>query len=247
MPSFLKKKLQTAAHFFGYQISRIDSKKYFSFEALLYNYIEKYQKIKFIQIGGCDGVLFDPLYPVIQKKPDAFEGIILEPIEDYFKELKSLYRNHEGIKILQFAIHNTLTEAPLYKFAPEYFDELPAYAKGTVSLDKKNLQKIAGQDYIVSEVVPCIKLEEIMKKFEMDSPDLLLTDTEGYDAEILLNINFQTNKPSIIRFEHGVPNGIMEQGQLDKILSILYDEGYEVVVEYFDATAYQRKLFLNWT
>lgn len=243
---FLKKYVQKTANFFGLKISRIDNEKYFSFESLLYNYIEKYHIVKFIQIGGCDGVLFDPLYPAIKTKPSAFEGVILEPVEDYHKTLKSLYQNHDKIKTLRCAVHNTLTEAPLYKFDPDYLDRLPTFAKGVASFEKENLKKFNWPGTIVSEMVPCIKLERIMNTFKMNPPDLLLIDTEGYDAEILLNFDFQKHKPSIIRFEHGVPGGLMKQDQLEKILEILYDEGYEVVTEYFDATAYQRDLFLNW-
>lgn len=246
MQLLFKRIVQKVANYFGFQISRVDREDYFRFQALLYRYIKKNGSIKFIQIGGCDGISFDPLYPVILRKPGAFEGVILEPVEDYFKELEVLYRDHPGIEPLRYAVHNTLKEASLYKFDPEFFHKLPACAKGIASFDKEHLQSVAGPDYIVSETAHCIKLEEIMNRFEMNPPDLLLIDTEGYDAEILLNIDFQKNKPPIIRFEHGVPNGMMERGQLDRILSMLYDEGYEVVVEYFDVTAYQRDLFLNW-
>jgi len=40
---------------------------------------------------------------------------------------------------------------------------------------------------------------------------MLRIDAKGYDAERILNIDFERIKPSIIRFEHGLDDRVMSE------------------------------------
>ncbi len=236
------------ASLIGYRITRINNVQYFKFEALLYYYLSHYNSITFVQVGGCDGTSFDPLYPILQKRPDAFKGIILEPIADYFDELHARYKDNPKITPLRYAIHNSLDEAVLYRPDPRVMHKLPSFAKGSVSFDKSHLEKfnLSPNDY-VEEKVPCKTLAEVMKEHDIENPDLLLMDTEGYDAEILLNYNFEKYRPSIIRFEHGLRENLTSRDQLEKLFEKLHSYQYELIFDHFDATAIHRELLLSIT
>ena len=84
-----------------------------------------------------------------------------------------------------------------------------------------------------------------MKTYKIKKIDLLQIDTEGYDAEIILNIDFDLMKPKIIRFEHGLQNGIMTKEIFLKVADVLHKNDYELAIEHNDATAYQRNIIVD--
>ena len=49
----------------------------------------------------------------------------------------------------------------------------------------------------------------------------------------------------IIRFEHGIPKSIMSRETFSTVVDLLHREEYELALERFDATAYQRDLILG--
>lgn len=232
----------------GYKITRIDNPQFFKFDSLLYYYLSRYNSITFIQIGGCDGTSFDPLYPVLKRNYEGFQGIIIEPIEEYYQELSDWYKNNPKIKPLQFAIHNSLKEAVLYRPDPAIIHKLPKFAKGVVSFDRSNVEKLnLAPEHIKEEIISCKSLENVMSEYGILNPDLLVIDTEGYDAEILLNFDFEKTRPPIIHFEHGLRENLTGIEQLEKLFEMFHTYQYELILEDFDATAIHRELLLSNT
>lgn len=244
----MKNTIKKLGSLLGYKITRNDNESYFSFDSLLNYYLFRYDSITFVQIGGCDGISFDPLYPVIKRRPQDFKGIIIEPIEDYHHELSKVYKNNPQIKTLRCAIHNSLDEAVLYRPDPAIFHKLPDFAKGVVSFDKTQVDKLnLLPDEIIEERVPCKTLSEVVSDHDIENLDLLLIDTEGYDAEILLNNDFEEIRPSIIHFEHGLRENMISKEQLERLFEMLHFYQYELIFEDFDAIAIHRDLLLSIT
>ena len=65
-----------------------------------------------------------------------------------------------------------------------------------------------------------------------------MLDTEGYDYQILMSIDFAHVKPRMIRFEHGVRDQLMPHENFTKVCSYLNSFGYQIIAESYDATAY---------
>jgi hypothetical protein len=86
--------------------------------------------------------------------------------------------------------------------------------------------------------VKCVSFSEFIKINSIKKFYLLLLDTEGYDYEILLSIDFSIVKPRIIRFEHGIRNALISSEQFMLICDHLNAHGYQIIVESNDATAY---------
>jgi hypothetical protein len=86
--------------------------------------------------------------------------------------------------------------------------------------------------------VRCVSLSDFIKDNGIDKLDLLLLDTEGYDYEILMSIDFKNLKPRIIRFEHGVRNQVMSSEKFIQVCNYLNSYGYQIITESYDATAY---------
>ncbi len=239
----LKKNIKKHLYKKGYKISNIKS---FSFiENILNKLIHKNKNLKFIQIGGNDGVNFDPLYYFLMWNKDRVQGIILEPVEEYFLELEKNYKDAPNIKALKLAIHNTESEMIIHKVDPGATEKLPSYSKGVASFfSEHHINCKIPSEFMIEEKVSCTSLQDLIEKQGMKEIDLLQIDTEGYDSEIILNIDFDKIKPLIISFEYYVPN-TMSKETLDEILSVLKDNGYEIWLEETDIIAYQRDLFIK--
>ena len=227
---------------FGYKLVKIRSLKV-DFESILYRSLRKSGIFFFIQIGANDGE--DYIYEFVSHNRDKVSGIVIEPLKDIFDELSYKYRKYSKVTPANVAIHNSESEMILYRVAPQKLKDLPRWLKGISSFNE-NHHKLTNtpSNWITPEKVPCISLNELLNRYQVKKIDLLQIDTEGYDSQIILNLDFNAIKPIIIRFEHGVPDSIMSKEALQQVLDFLHKNGYEVLVEPNDATAYQLELMI---
>lgn len=227
----------------GYEIKR--TKNFIFLDSLLNKLLDKNGTINFVQIGGNDGVNDDPLNHFIVCNKSRVSGYILEPVKEYFADLEKTYTNFPLIKTLNLAIHNTEKNMVINRVNPMSASVLPKYTKGIASFKKEHhINCKVPDEHMIEETVTCISLDDLMIKNNITSVDLLQIDTEGYDAEIVLNIDFKKFKPSIINFEYYIPN-TMSKEIYNSIIDILHLNNYEIWVEVNDITAYQRNLFVK--
>lgn len=237
--NFLKKQINKT----GYQIKKVHN--FIFLQSILNKLLNQNGKINFIQIGGNDGVNDDPLHHFIVWNKSKVSGHILEPVKDYFNDLEKNYKDYPQINTLNIAIHNTENEMFINRVSKESQANLPKYTKGIASFkEDHHINCKVSSEHIIKEKVKCISLDDLINQNNISSIDLLQIDTEGYDAEIILNIDFTKFKPSIINFEYYVPN-TMSKETYDNIISLLHKNGYEIWLEINDITAYQRDLFIK--
>ena len=65
---------------------------------------------------------------------------------------------------------------------------LPDFTKGIASFDPEHWIKttlVPNSSYIEAIRVECLSLSKFLELIDIDSLDLLIVDTEGYDFEIL--------------------------------------------------------------
>lgn len=231
-------------HSFGYYIANLKGISYL--EVLMYGYLQNQNKIFFIQIGANDGVSTDPIYNFVTLNSSSVEGIALEPMPDVFEILKKNYKRYSNVRLCNLAIHNSKSEMDLYKVNPKFSKDLPKWTKGIASFNKKH-HELSGIDskFIISEKVKCISFDMLIEKYNIKHVDLLQIDTEGYDSEIIFSIDFSKIKPSIIHFEHGLRDGVMDKDTFLKVKSLLHANGYGIIVELYDVIAYQEDLLVD--
>ena len=58
-------------------------------------------------------------------------------------------------------------------------------------------------------------------------------------------MDFDSVKPGLIRFEHGLREGIMSKETFLGLTDVLHSNGYELALEDHDATAYQPSIILD--
>lgn len=225
----------------GLRISRPGPYGIFDFESFLQRYLIVNKKLFFIQIGANDGVMNDPIYKFNAKNYELISGYVIEPLKDIFQNLEKNYRKFPQITALNLGIHNTESEISLYRVKSEYLSEVPEFARGIASVNPDHWKKsnlVIDAHYITEEKINCISFSQLIKNYHIDSIDLLVIDTEGYDYEILMEMDLNTIRPKIIRFEHGIRDGVMSEIQFSQVCSKLNDFGYQIIAESYDATAY---------
>jgi len=238
---FLKKNIRHLLLKYKLRISRLGPYSTFDFESFLYRHLAVHKTLTLLQIGANDGIMNDPVYQFNMANKNVISGFVLEPLPDFFEKLVKNYRCCPGIKPLNLAIHCSKPEMILHRVNKERGAELPSFAKGIASFDADHWKKtklVPSADFMEQVKVKCVTFDDLIKSNAIEKIDLLLLDTEGYDYEILMSIDFTNIRPRIIRFEHGVRDNLMSFEQFEKVCKHLNSCGYQIIAETYDVTAY---------
>ncbi|MDA7541810.1 FkbM family methyltransferase [Gammaproteobacteria bacterium] len=241
MNKFIKNAIKIFLDKKGYRVFKVGPYSIFDFESFLYRHLASHKSFSFIQIGANDGVMNDPIYKFNIDNRSVVSGYVLEPLPDIFEKLSENYNSCPNIKAFNLAIHATESEMVLHRVKPSHKDKVPEFANGIASFNKAHWEKtnlIPDKDYMEEVLVKCSTFQDFIKSNAITELDLLLIDTEGYDYEILMSIDFSLIKPKIIRFEHGVRNKLMSNNDFINLCNHLNSFGYQVIAESYDATAY---------
>ena len=225
----------------GYKVFRIGGYSIFDFECFLYRHIAVHKSLVFLQIGANDGVMNDPIYQFNIDNKSVVSGYVLEPLPDIYERLVKNYKTCPNIKPFNLAIHASESEMTMHRVNPLHEIEVPEFARGIASFNEMHWEKTAlvpNAGYMQKVKVKCISFADFIKSNSIEKLDLLLLDTEGYDYQILMSIDFTHIKPKMIRFEHGVRNQVMSPESFMAVCNHLNSFGYQIIAESYDATAY---------
>jgi FkbM family methyltransferase len=227
MSKFLKK----ICGIFGYKLlpkNYIKNKNYLSkfsslnLEKIISNLVEKKIINSLIQIGANDGMSHDHLHKVIKKF--RLESLLLEPIKKYFLDLQNNYLNYDNVRLENSALSINNEILFLYKVNPKYFDKYGTLSNGISSFYKEHLLKHGIKEkHIIKEKVNQISFDNLLKKHNISSFDLLLIDAEGYDCHIVNDFFLKIKKiRPIIIFEWSHIKNI----EFESTLSVLINNNY---------------------
>ena len=157
----------------------------------------------FVQIGSNDGKKNDPLYQYIIK--NGWNGILAEPDPANFKKLLLNYNQINGLIFENLGIAPERGELLFYKLKdiseqePGWYDQVGSFDKSTFI---KNISY--GQELVqrmITESLPVITFDDLLKKNKFGKVDLIHTDTEGFDYRILRSIDFDKHDIKLVIFE----------------------------------------------
>lgn len=161
----------------------------------------------FIQVGANDGRMMDPLRKNILAT--QWRGLALEPVPDLYRALCNNYAQLSGrVQPVNAALAQSSGEQTFYHLADQHqSDPLPSWASGLGSFRKnvilEHASRIPGiENYLLEIQVPCLSWADLCAQYDVDTLDLVLTDTEGYDFEIVRQIDFQRHRPLVLIYEH---------------------------------------------
>ena len=158
----------------------------------------------FIEIGSNDGVVHDPIFRHVLD--NNWRGILVEPVAYYFEKLTRNYRSNSNLVFENIAISNREETRDFFRvqeglsFMPNWCDGLGSFYLDVLLKHRWIIPNLA--DHIIKETVQCMSFEALLEKHRVDSIDLLMIDTEGYDYEIIKQIDFAKTIPHVIIYEH---------------------------------------------
>jgi FkbM family methyltransferase len=179
----------------------IEDKSFLEIDKIL-NYLVKNNIIKsLIQIGANDGQRFDSLNRFI--KDYKIKSLLVEPIEEHFKDLKKNYDNIENIYFENSLISVNNEVSYLYKVNEKFLSQYGDHIKGISSFNYQHLIKHGVKDkHIIKQKANSISIKELLIKHKFDNFDLLFIDTEGYDGAIVNDFLINNTTRPFIIFEY---------------------------------------------
>jgi FkbM family methyltransferase len=198
----------------------------------------------FVQVGSNDGVQGDPIHDLIIAR-EHWRGIFIEPINFLFCRLRNNYGDSERFVFENVAISNRSETKKFYYVSEKAKTELdlPYWHDQLGSFDKKHITRMLGDQmhpYIIEEDVECQPLQVILDRNRVDAIDLLHIDTEGFDYQVLSQVEFKRYKPSAILFEHH----LLTDDEFFKARKLLRRSGYRLVQYGNDTLALWRSFWI---
>jgi FkbM family methyltransferase len=223
----------------GYKLEKKGQSGPSFFSQLLDDRLRVSKEIVFVQIGANDGIVSDPIYPLVKKFPAQFRGLVVEPLKDKFELLKQAYADIASVVPVNVAVHNTEKEMLIHRVRPDLEKRLPEWARGIGSFNPEHHQlSQLDSSYMIAEKVICTTFDDLLSTHNIANIELLITDTEGYDFEILRNIDLTKYRPTYVHFEHGLTNGVMSWEKYKHLVRYMTQHGYNISHEPSDATAF---------
>lgn len=161
----------------------------------------------FLQIGANDGISNDP-YREFMIQPEA-RGCAVEPVPEFYRAMCRNYISYPNVLPENCAIGYPAGRLPFYAYNAAFLKskrdskELAGLASFTRQKLLVPLSATELPDECIQEIIiPVNTVEDLMVKHGFDCFDCLFIDCEGYEENILTNINYKMVKPRLIVFEH---------------------------------------------
>ena len=159
-----------------------------------------------VQIGSNDGKQGDPLYKVLKTKP-FWRALFVEPVPYLYRRLKLNYSSSERYQFACTAINNgeTATFYHVDPIANEKLSGLPLCYDQLGSFDRNHILKhLDGilEPFIIETEIEGMSLTDLFTQYNVDDVTVLHIDTEGYDWEVLKQLDLNRFHPLVILYEH---------------------------------------------
>ena len=203
---------------------------------LLRAFAEAYPSAVFIEVGSNDGDQHDHLKPLIHS--GAWSGIMVEPVPYVFERLRANYGHLDRVALENVAISDEADRMPFFHLEqaseddrsvlPPWYDAIGSFSLDAVMSHRDKIPDLERR--VLRTEVPCITFRSLCERHGLDRFDLLLIDTEGYDWEIIKQVDLASYRPTLLIYEHyHLPAGVRTECR-----EHLEGLGYETLAEGFD-------------
>lgn len=177
--------------------------------------IESRPTFSILQVGAYDGVSNDWVHDLLR----AYEhtrAVLLEPQPGPFAKLDRLWQGNQRITAIRAALSDSTGDRPLFVIADAFKhrhpfpDQVSSFYRWRVEWACSRYVWRPSPGFITSVPVPTIDWRTLVQQYGRF--DLIAIDAEGYDAEILEQIDLKENPPEIILYEHALlPRGVRKR------------------------------------
>jgi FkbM family methyltransferase len=173
-------------------------------DCVVYSLLITLPRVRFVQIGSNDGRTGDPLW-TFRRYPN-WSGVLVEPVAYLFRRLHANYGGvSDRFTLVEAAVATESGILPFHHLResstlPPGYDQLGSLDE---RLARSSASGIAADaSLLTTSYVRCMTFGELCDRKRIDHFDLLHVDAEGYDGEIVLQVDFDRYSPHIILFEH---------------------------------------------
>jgi FkbM family methyltransferase len=160
-------------------------------------------EVSFVQVGANDGNRADPIKDFV--KGAAWTGLMIEPVPFVFASLEQVFGSQSSRLILENCAVGPFNGRATFYACREPHSPLSSFDRGTITKHREWALSVGLPDpeTCIEEIdVPVWTLESLCNKHDIRGPDVLVTDTEGYDCKAVLSLDIGKRLPPIIYFEH---------------------------------------------
>ena len=86
------------------------------------------------------------------------------------------------------------------KGVPDWYDAIGSFVLDTILSHRDKIPDLESR--LVATRVPAVTFNSLCARNGVDRVDLILIDTEGYDWEVIKNIDFSRYRPRLLIYEH---------------------------------------------
>jgi len=157
----------------------------------------------FLQVGANDGLMDDPIHFLVRKY--GWWGVLLEPDPQLFERLKENYSGVDGPILVNAALSPINGKTTFYRIRmdekmPNWCALLGSFRREVILSNKNDVPEI--ETHIVEDRIESISFHSLVARYKPPRIDLIVIDTEGYDLEILRQLDLIRFRPDLIVYEH---------------------------------------------
>lgn len=201
-----------------------------------------YRNKTIIQIGSHEGsTCNDPIFNVVD---DSTKMILVEPVPYLFSRLQKNYKDRFGDNPNIIFINKAVSDFVGYiemtiPSENNDFSKLPFWASQLGSINSDHAKGHICNLMVEKIIVKTTTINEIVQENNIDEIDLLHTDTEGHDYNILMAYDFNV-KPRKVMFEHKHIDGLFRVGKkYEELSDRLISLGYKKVHQDMEDTIFE--------
>jgi FkbM family methyltransferase len=210
-------------------------------KCVLAYYLKTGVTARFVQIGACDGTSGDAVNQFI--KSGRIEVVLVEPVEQMFLQLCKAFADLPTVKPMNVALAHHDGEVTMYRVREGAKSIAPHWARQLASFDRGHLLRhgvVAGE--IESIQVPCLTLGSLLERCGFAEVDILQSDTEGFDAEVLKMALALPKSPDCIYFE----NTHLDIETRREVFARLAAADYSWAHDDWNSLAVHKRLIARW-
>lgn len=192
------------------------------------------ENVKVVQVGANDGTMADPLSPVIGRF--NWQGLLIEPVPKYFDALSAKYAGNDRVQPQNYAISLEAGTLEIFHVDPAKEEIYPGWARGLASFEREHVERAVKPADIISVVVPCHPLHDILIEKGFTDAHILVVDVEGAEKLVFSSFKFATFRPSMIEVE----TRHLDPPVKDWLFARFHKGGYDVYDFGYDTIAIRR-------
>lgn len=181
-------------------------------------------RVRFVQVGSNVAGFGDPIAPFLDS--GTWSGVMVEPVEHIYHKLVENHGHNPMLAFENVAVSHMSGEQKFY-FIDDSTGSGPFWSTGLGSFSRDVILKHEDsiphlRERIRTITVPCSTFSAICEKHQIDALDLIHIDTEGFDYEVLRQIDFDALHPKVVLFEHKH----LTREDIKDALGLMAEKGY---------------------